>query len=464
MISRSLQELRTMLGEEAVGAGASLEAAVTIAGVSTDTRTIAAGSLFVPLVGETFDGHAYAADAAARGAAAALWQDDRPCPPEGLPLIRVRDTLAALQQLARAYRRQLPVKLIGITGSNGKTTTKDLVAAALSGTFRVHKTKGNLNNHIGLPLTLLQLAETTEVAVVEMGMSGYGEIELLSRIALPDIAIITMIGESHLLQLGSREGIARAKVEIAAGLPDGALFIYNGDEPLIEGALAERELPRGLRRLRFGRGTDNDLYPTRIEMDAAGTFFAVNLPAYPDVYIPLLGEHNVVNALAALAVAAACGVPPEAAAAGLRALQMTSMRIEKLTAPSGLTVLSDAYNASPASMRAALALAGQLTGYGRKFVVLGDMLELGDQEDVFHREIGASLAPDRVDYVFTFGRLGALIAEAAAPAYAPERVRAFDDKQRLAAALAALAGPDDLVLVKGSRGMRLEEVVQALLR
>ncbi|MCD1261613.1 UDP-N-acetylmuramoyl-tripeptide--D-alanyl-D-alanine ligase [Paenibacillus athensensis] len=464
MISRSLQDIRAMLGEEAVGLAGSEDAAVAIAGVSTDTRTIAAGCLFVPLVGETFDGHAYAAEAAARGAAAALWQDDRPHPPEDLPLIRVRDTLAALQQLARAYRLQLPVKLIGITGSNGKTTTKDLVAAALSGTYRVHKTKGNLNNHIGLPLTLLQLEETTEFAVVEMGMSGYGEIELLSNIALPDIAIITMIGESHMLQLGSREGIARAKAEIAAGLPDGALFIYNGDEPLIEGALAERELPPGLRRLRFGRGPDNDLYPTRIELAAEGTFFAVNAPEYPQLYIPLLGEHNVVNALAAIAVADACGVPPESSAAGLATLQMTSMRIEKLTAPSGLTVLNDAYNASPASMRAALALAGQLTGYGRKFVVLGDMLELGDREDAFHREIGDSLSPDRVDYVFTFGRLGALIAEAAAPAYAPGRVRAFDDKERLAAELAALVRDDDVVLVKGSRGMRLEQVVQALLR
>ncbi|MEW9698099.1 UDP-N-acetylmuramoyl-tripeptide--D-alanyl-D-alanine ligase [Paenibacillus sp. SI8] len=461
MISRTLQQIADMLGSNASPLLSSEE--INIQGVSTDTRSIQPGSLFVPLIGDRFDGHAYAADAYSKGAAAALWQDDHPYPPEGMPIIRVKDTLTALQQLAKAYRKQLPVRIIGITGSNGKTTTKDLVAAVLGSTYRVHKTKGNLNNHIGLPLTLLQLEETTEFAVVEMGMSGRGEIELLSELAEPEAAIITMIGESHMLQLGSREEIARAKAEIVSGMHSGGLFVANGDEPLIDQALAERSEPAGLRRIRFGSGAGNDLYPTAIRMDADGAYFEINSSAYPELYIPLLGEHNVINALAAIAIGEAFGVSPQDICAGLRSLQMTSMRIEKLTSASGLTVLNDAYNASPASMRAAITLTEQLRGFGRKFVVLGDMLELGEHEEQFHRGIGAMLSPERVDYVFTFGRLGRFIAEEAAKSFANDRVRAFDDKDQLAAELAGLVRADDIVLVKGSRGMRLEQVVQALL-
>ncbi|TXK72090.1 UDP-N-acetylmuramoyl-tripeptide--D-alanyl-D-alanine ligase [Paenibacillus sp. N3.4] len=473
MIERTLQQIAEMLGCEAE----QTRGEIHIQGVTTDTRTIQPGNLFIPLIGDQFDGHAYAADAYTKGASAILWQTDHGTPPEGVPFIRVADTLEALQQLAKAYRKQLPVRIIGITGSNGKTTTKDLVAAVLGSTFHVHKTKGNLNNHIGLPLTLLQLQETTQFAVVEMGMSGRGEIELLSLLAEPEAAIITMIGESHMLQLGSLEEIARAKAEIVSGMLSGGLFVYNGDEPLIEQALAERSLgdkgrqvaespttlPDGLRRFRFGSGVGNDLFPTDIRMDADGTYFRINSPGYPELYIPLLGTHNVINALAAVAIGEAYGVQPELIAAGLRSLQMTSMRIEKLTAASGLTVLNDAYNASPASMRAAIALTEELRGFGRKILVLGDMLELGEHEEQFHREIGAMLSPERIDYVITFGRLGRLIADEAAPNYPKEHVRAFDDKEQLCAELAELTRATDIVLVKGSRGMRLEQVVQALL-
>ncbi len=463
MISRSLEEIYRMLGTEAVKS-TELLSGIAIGGVSTDTRTIQTGSLFVPLIGDQFDGHAYAAEAFAKGAAAALWQTDRPNPPVGAPLIFVKDSLAAMQQLAKAYRRQLPVRIIGITGSNGKTTTKDLVAAVLATTFKVHKTKGNLNNHIGLPLTLLQIEEDTEFAVVEMGMSGRGEIEFLSGLAEPEAAVITMIGEAHMLQLGSREEIARAKTEILSGLRKDGLFVYNGDEPLIEQVLPEMKAPLSLKSIRFGRSAENDIYPVSIELDREGTHFTINRSGYPDFYIPLLGAHNVINALAAIALAAHFGVEPAAIASGLASLQMTSMRIEKLTAASGITVLNDAYNASPASMKAALKLIEQMTGYGRKFVVLGDMLELGDKEEQFHREIGVSLSPDHIDYIFTFGRLGGIIADEAAKRYPRERVKAFTDKSLLVEELTALAAPGDVVLVKGSRGMRLEQVVHALLK
>lgn len=459
MIQRTLGQIATMLRSEV----SSSHGDIWIKGVSTDTRSIQAGSLFIPLIGENFDGHQYAEEAFQKGAAAILWQVDHGVAPSGIPHILVEDALSALQCLAKAYRKELPVRIIGITGSNGKTTTKDLVAAVLGSTYEVHKTKGNLNNHIGLPLTLLLLEETTQFAVVEMGMSGRGEIALLSELAEPEAAIITMIGESHMLQLGSRDEIARAKAEIVAGMPSNSLIIYNGDEPLIEQALGELDLPSGLRRIRFGQNQGNDCYPTDIRMDAEGATFTINSPGYPELFIPLLGTHNVVNALAAIALGEAFGASPSAVAAGLRALQMTSMRIEKLTAASGLTVLNDAYNASPASMRAAIALTEQLSGFGRKFLVLGDMLELGEHEEQFHRGIGAMLSPERVDYVFTFGRLGRFIADEATAKFPQARVRAYDDKAQLAEELAALARAEDLVLVKGSRGMRLEQVVQSLL-
>ncbi|MDR6551376.1 UDP-N-acetylmuramoyl-tripeptide--D-alanyl-D-alanine ligase [Paenibacillus qinlingensis] len=459
MIQRTLGQIATMLRSEVPG----VHGEIAITGVSTDTRSIQAGSLFIPLIGDNFDGHDYVGDAYQKGAGAILWQADHGAVPAGIPFILVEDTLTALQDLAKAYRKELSVRIIGITGSNGKTTTKDLVAAVLGSTYQVHKTKGNLNNHIGLPLTLLLLEESTQFAVVEMGMSGRGEIALLSELAEPEAAIITMIGESHMLQLGSRDEIARAKAEIVTGMPQDSLIIYNGDEPLIEQALGELDLPTGLRRTRFGQEQGNDRFPTDIRMDAEGAYFSINSPDYPELFIPLLGTHNVVNALAAIALGETFGVSPSAIAAGLRALQMTSMRIEKLTAASGLTVLNDAYNASPASMRAAIALTEQLSGFGRKFLVLGDMLELGEHEEQFHRGIGAMLSPERVDYVFTFGRLGRFIADEAALHFPAAQVRAYDDKAQLAEELAALARAEDLVLVKGSRGMRLEQVVHSLL-
>jgi UDP-N-acetylmuramoyl-tripeptide--D-alanyl-D-alanine ligase len=461
MIRRTLEQIKLLLGAEATGEVDS--AGIDISGVSTDTRTIQPGNLFIPLIGENFDGHAYALNAYENGAAASLWQMDRPNPPEGMPIIVVADTLTALQQLAKAYRKELPVRIIGITGSNGKTTTKDLVASVLLTTYSVHKTKGNLNNHIGLPLTLLQMDESTEFAVVEMGMSGRGEIALLSELAEPEAAIITMIGEAHMLQLGSREEIARAKVEIAEGLNEGDIFIYNGDEPLIEQVLPEMRTPQSFHRLRFGQAETNDLYPTHIELEESGTRFRINLPDYPEMYIPLLGSHNVINALAAIAVAAYFGVKPPQIAAGLATMQMTSMRIEKLTALSGLTVLNDAYNASPASMKAALQLMQQLSGYRRKFVVLGDMLELGAQEEQFHRAIGRMLSPQEIDTVFTFGRLAAYIADEAIQNFPAGKVKTFDDKQQLIDELQSVIQADDVVLVKGSRGMRLEQVANELL-
>ncbi|TVY09599.1 UDP-N-acetylmuramoyl-tripeptide--D-alanyl-D-alanine ligase [Paenibacillus cremeus] len=464
MIKRTLAEIAVMAGGRlAEGTPADL----MISGVSKDTRTIGAGNLYVPLIGESFDGHDFVSDAIEKGATAALWQIDHADAPVGVPLVIVDDTLGALQRLAKAYRRELAVRIVGVTGSNGKTTTKDMTAAVLSTGFQVHKTAGNYNNHIGLPLTLLALSEDTEVAVLEMGMSGRWEIDLLSRLAEPEVAIITNIGEAHLLQLGSRKEIARAKTEILAGLRNGGVLVYNGDEPLIEEVLPEmaesgRMQNGSYSKIRFGTAADNDLYLKHMRLDAKGTRFTVHSEPEAAFTIPVLGAHNAVNALAAIAVGRHFGLSDEQIAAGLESAVMTGMRIEVMQTPSGITLLNDAYNASPTSMRAAIELLHEMKGYHKKFAVLGDMLELGDQEAEFHREVGTWLDPQEIQAVFLFGPLSQHTAAGVQEHFDGERVKHYTDKAELAEALSQVAAAQDLVLIKGSRGMKMEQVAAFL--
>lgn len=464
MISITVDELCKMIK----GAAAKTQIrSVSVAGVSTDTRTIKEGTLFVPLIGTHYDGHDYLEEAFRSGAAAALWQRDRGAAPEESAIIEVDDTLLALQEMAAAYRRQLGVKVIGITGSNGKTSTKDLVASVLATRFRVHKTQGNLNNHIGLPITLLGMDLQTEIAVLEMGMSGRGEIDLLSKIAGPDAVIITNIGEAHMLQLGSREEIARAKFEIVSGLCDHGLLIYNGDEPLLRILANQFEQARRIECVRFGRQpSHNDYYPGEITVASDKTAFSARRNntdhEIAGLSIPLLGRHNVINALAAVAVADNWGLDESEIRIGLQTAEPTGMRIEAVKGITGLTILNDAYNASPSSMKAAICVIKELAGFRNKIVVLGDMLELGPDTESFHREIGTLLFPGEINYVFTYGGLAAYIAEECTGLYPVGAVEAFNDKTRLIRRIAAVVSPEDVVLVKASRGKRLEEVVDAL--
>lgn len=436
---------------------------VHVAGVSTDTRSLQPGNLFVPLVGEAYDGHDYLAEAVNKGAVCALWRKDKPLPKEDLPLVLVDDTLLALQRLARAYRCELTkLRVVGITGSNGKTTTKDLTAAALGAVLRTHKTPGNLNNHIGLPLTLLRMDADTEAAVIEMGMSGRGEIALLASIVKPDVVVITNIGESHLLQLGSRAEIARAKTEALGALKPGGLFVYNGDEPLIAEVLPEMAKPVDMQSVRFGMGPDNDLYPLDIELVPDGTRFTINATPGVTFRIPLAGSHNAQNALAAYAVARHFGLSDAEIVRGLSQAEMTGMRIEQSVTSAGITVLNDAYNASPASTRAALALFGELRTDGRKIAVLGDMLELGGEETAYHAAIGEAAAACGVDILLAYGPLSLHTVAGARKTMPAEAIRHYTDKSALIADLLATVSRNDAVLVKASRGMRLEEVVNSL--
>nr|WP_170312335.1 UDP-N-acetylmuramoyl-tripeptide--D-alanyl-D-alanine ligase [Paenibacillus sacheonensis] len=442
-----------------------------IEGVSINTRTMKPGMLFVPIQGERVDGHAFVEGALADGAGGSLWERSRAVPDalSDAPLILVDDSVAALQQLAANYRDELDLRVIGVTGSNGKTTTKDMVAALLSGSYRVHKTEGNLNNHIGLPLTVLELDESFDAVVLEMGMSEFGEIDFLTRLAKPDVAIITNIGESHMEQLGSRAGIAQAKLEIVAGLRPGGLLLINGDEPLLHEGIRTARLPEGVDVQTFGLQDGSRWVADNIRVDATSSQFGVkDDEALQRVELPVAGRHNVSNALAAIAAAKKLGVPASAIRERFERLKLTAMRIEPGRAHNGALVLNDAYNASPTSVRAAIDLVASLRGYRRKWLVLGDMLELGPEETKMHGDIGAYVTPEKADGVFTFGALSQHTATEAAKHFGDAgdevRVRAFDDKALLTAWLLARVEPEDLVLVKGSRGMRMEEVVHALQR
>lgn len=459
MITRNLGEIAAMCGGQLRSAG---DSDIQVQGVVTDSRHITKGCLFVPLAGERFDGHDFAGNCLAAGAGATLWDQAKGTPPG--PAVIVNDTLVALQMLAKSYLGQTGVKVVGITGSNGKTTTKDLVYALLSTTYKVHKTQGNFNNHIGLPLTILSMPEDTDIAVLEMGMSGRYEIELLSKLAEPETAVITNIGESHLLQLGSREEIARAKLEILTGMKPGGLFIYNGDEPLIRQVLGESETkkPDMMKTTTFGMESDNDEYPRGIMFLASSTLFTSHVGGGEPLELPLLGEHNVLNALAALTVARHYGVSEASIREGLRQVELTGMRIELITGNNGVTILNDAYNASPTSMRAAIGVLEKMKGYRRKVAVLGDMLELGTSEEAYHREIGASLKPSQVDELFVYGKLAAHIADGAAEHLEPATIHAYTNKVELIRHLISILHPKDIVLIKASRGMKLEEVVDAV--
>lgn len=454
MICRSLKEITEMVNGDSVVDSAN---DILIQGVSIDSRTINPGNLFIPLIRHK-NGHDYIQEAQAKGAVASFWQKDQPNPPSNVSLILVDDCLQALQKLARVYRQQLSIKVIGVTGSNGKTTTKDMINSILETTFNVHKTKGNLNSQIGVPLTLLDVSPSTEVAVIEMGMSERGQIGRLSEISQPDFVMITMIGLSHLSTLGSREAIASAKLEITEGLvKDGELY-FNGDEPLLINKVDSFEKP--IPYVRFGLSSTNDYYAEDIQVESDGVTFKCRSNQY---HIPIIGKHNVINALAAIAITEKMGLQPAAIKAGLNNVIITGMRMEKIVSATGITIINDAWNASPVSMKAAIDTLIEMKGFSNKIVVLGDMLELGYHELEYHREIGRYLKSDNIEYVFTLGILANEIAQEAEKHFPRGKVKSYQNKKELIQAIQDVVNPTDIILVKGSRGMNLEKVVEGLI-
>lgn len=431
--------------------------ATEIRGISFDTRKISRGNLFIPFVGER-DGHAFVADAYQKGAVAALWQvDSQVSKPEGIAIILVEDTLAALQTLASAYLHQVNPKVIGITGSNGKTTTKDMLANVLATTYRVHKTQGNYNNHIGVPYTILNMPYTTEVLVLEMGMNHAGEIAVLTKIAQPDIAIITNIGEAHLEFLKSRGGIADAKLEIAEGLAADGVLIYPDDPLLTERLMGNTPFERQ----HFGASENNAIYPTSITALMAATEFKTSLTEQTQFHVPIVGVHNVYNALAVILGARRLQVTDAAIKAGLAIVDRTADRLEWIDGTKGIKILSDVYNSSPTALKAVLETFGQIQSDRRKVVVVADMLELGAQAPMLHAGIADSLTP-AIDEVFAYGPYMSYFSEAAKSLLEPAKVHYFTDLEKLTTALQDSLVGDELLLFKGSNSMKLNQVVAKL--
>lgn len=433
---------------------------IILQSVSTDTRRINKGDLFFALSGERYDAHDFLGVAAAAGSGGLVVSRQESLP-SGVPALLVKDTLAALQNLAAFNRGRYKGPVVGVTGSTGKTTTKDMVASVLGARLRTLKTEGNLNNEIGLPLTLLDLDDGIEAAVVELAMRGPGEIDALCRIARPKGAVITNINETHLERLGTVSHIAAAKGEILEHIPPGGFALINAESPF---SLREAKRCRG-KVVFFGIDRPADLVAEDIRPERGGIHFSAVLEGERHAfYLPVPGQHNVMNALAAIGVGRELGLTVEEIAEGLSAVALTGMRLELLEA-GGLTIINDAYNASPASTRAALGVLKEMAGGRRAVAVLGDMLELGPRAGESHREIGETAAGLDLDLLVTVGDLAASAAEGAVQAgMAGERVFPCTEHATAIRILNRLLLDGDVVLVKGSRGMKMEEIVQELLK
>lgn len=425
-----------------------------VTGVSINTRTLKPGDLFIPFRGEQVNGHKYVRSAIELGAAASLWQRDEPGAPEDLPLLFVDDCEAALQEMARAYRDELSALVIGITGSNGKTSTKDLVASVLKPYFKVQKTPGNFNNELGLPLTILSMDEDTKVAVLEMGMSGRGQIEFLSELARPDYAIITNIGEAHLQDLGSREAIAEAKFEITAGLQQHGKLFYDGDEPLLQPFM--EDFPQAVS---FGFDVNNELTVTDIKATENGSSFMVSGIIDAAFTIPVLGDHQVKNTLAAILIALEAGLSEEQIRKSLKDAALTDMRMQMIQADNGAIFINDAYNAAPSSMNAALNFIRETTMKDKKWVVLGDMLELGDDEQSYHEALSKYISDNLVG-VCLYGPRMKWLYDKLQAGYSGKLLWSEADYGPIVDLLKKHTNKDSVILVKGSRGMALEKVIE----
>jgi UDP-N-acetylmuramoyl-tripeptide--D-alanyl-D-alanine ligase len=463
MESMSAQEIIHATGAETLSTSAELDLArLKIEGVSTDSRSIANGDIFFALRGERFDGHDFVNHALSKGGVAAVvsreWiREQNQSKRFSAPLLVVADPVRALQDLAGHYRRKFSVTVIGITGTNGKTTTKDMVAAVLSAGFRTMKTEGNFNNHIGVPLTLFELSSGDQMAVVEMGMSGPGEIRRSAKISLPQYGLVTNIGPAHLEQLKSLENITRAKFELLEMLPaDGVVFLNADDKRL----MAQKVVPPS-RVITFGMAPEANYRAIRVGSPNGQrtNFWVDNLGQFQ---IPTLGRHNVYNALGAIAVGREVGLSVSLIRAALEDFSPSPMRMKRLVIE-GVVILNDAYNANPASTRAAIEVLSDLKAEGRKIAVLGDMLELGPQGPRLHRQLGHLVAKSGIDMLVVVGEMAKRIAQGAIQeGFEPQRVVRCADANQAAEYLKNRLQPRDVILLKASRAVSLEEILPLL--
>ena len=454
MIERCLDQIAKMVDGEISDPKYS---DVKIKGVSIDSRTIKKDCLYIPIVGEKFDGRIFIEECQNAGASAFLIDKNYKIPKSiNIPYIKVEDTQTALRDFARAYRQELDIKIIAITGSNGKTTSKNIIHSVLSEKYKVEKTHGNLNNEIGVPLTILDFCEDTDIGVVEMGTEDFGEISVLTNIALPDMAMITNIGDAHLLKLKSREGIAKAKLEILEGLKDDGRFLYNGDDEILKKVLPSYDIKQ--ETISFGIGENVDFKVVPKEHTNTSTNFSYKDEIYS---VPLLGSHQVYNGALAVLIGKIFDLSFDEINKGLSKSSNNANRNE-LVERNGFDILDDAYKSNPQSLKQGLELAGFLDGYSNKIVVLGDMLELGDDELNLHYKSGLDIDPKKINYCLFFGPLSKQMYKASLENFPKERSFYFDKKDDLIDKLKLLITKYSLVFVKGSRGVHMEEVIEAI--
>jgi UDP-N-acetylmuramoyl-tripeptide--D-alanyl-D-alanine ligase len=449
----------TTLSEIAALAVAKLESGdgnTSIEKISTDSRTLKRGELFVALRGENFDGHKFVEAAAKAGAVGAIVDFDwKGKVAKEFALIRAADTLQAYQNLAANYRKSLPLKVVAITGSNGKTSTKDFTAAVLGHRFRVTKTEGNFNNHVGLPRTMLDATSRDEVAVWEIGMNHPGEVAALARLAAPDAAIITNIGIAHIEFMGSREMIAKEKGALAEAIRPRGTVILNADDPFSESIAA-----RTRAKVISAGTTAGTIRASEIMQSAQGSDFTILEGAHRcRAHVPVPGLHMVQYAMLAVAAGRLFGLSLEESAAGLAAAPLAKARLQ-IKQIRGVQFIDDSYNANPDSMKAALRTLVELDADGKRIAVLGEMRELGDESARGHGEVGETAAELGVDQLIAIGEMGAVIAQAARNA-GLQKTSAVKSTSEAAQLLGEIAAPGDLVLVKGSRAARTEQVIEA---
>ena len=433
---------------------------VEFTGLTTDSRAVKAGELFVAFSGETFDGHNYCAKAVELGATGVLVSKDVEGLPEDVAVFKVPNTLKAFQEIARAYRRSFAdLKVFAITGSNGKTSTKDLLAACLGAKYNVVKTQGNFNNEIGLPKTLLNITADTDIAVVEMGMRGLGQIAELCEIAEPDSGLISNVGETHMELLGSMENIGKAKGEIVENLPADGFAVLNGDNEYVVAAAGKTKA----KVVFFGLSEACDYRGSDIVTTGLGTTFTCTEKATGkavQVKLQLIGEHNVYNALSAIAGAACYGVTLEESVKALATARLTGSR-QEIIYIGDITFINDAYNASPASMEAALktlAEAKKAAKNARTIAVLADMLELGAISEDGHRRVGKWAVENGTDFILTYGDEAAYIADEAKKLGG--NVQHCADRHEAANVLRTIANAGDIILLKGSHSMQVDKMLE----
>ena len=428
---------------------------VEVTAVVTDSRKAEEGCLYIPIKGDRFDGHDFIPQAYEAGAVAVLSERDEE--PSGVPCIKVASTRDALQRIAGFYRRQFDIPVVGITGSVGKTSTKELIASVLSQRFRVLKTEGNFNNNIGLPLTVFRMTEEDEAAVLEMGISHFGEMTELARTAEPDIMVITNIGTCHLEALGDRDGVFRAKTECFPFIREGGTVILNGEDD----KLAEVKEVNGRQPIFFGLSGRFRVYADELRpLGFEGTLCRIHLDDRDfEVTIPGPGEHKVVNALAGAAVGYVLGLSEEEIRAGIESLPAMEGRFNIMKGTS-CTVIDDSYNANPVSMKAALKALDGAEGY--RTAILGDMGELGKTEKALHREVGRAAGAGSVDSFILAGPLMEETAGGIREVRPDAEIHHFPDTEELIAALPSLIKEGSTVLVKASHFMRFDTVVRAL--